>query len=216
MFNHLLTLAIISTTFLVGCESNQQSVSDNSMVKKKITLKNFVTGQKINPGLRQASIDSKSWSFFGQPRKVEVETLADGTVASIKFPLGSWYDGYQLKDSLKVKFKEEGAPEFSFKCSDEYDSIELAGNRFSVGKSICTANDGTQILEITDQHLRYEESFFKMNPYMKSIVDFSTLRLFDPNLLNKKDAEKSAAAAKLRDANLKKLEQESNRAKKDI
>lgn len=211
------SVVIVFLIFLLyGCNDNQQSVPDNSIVTKVLTLKNFTTGQKISADLKQASLNSKSWSFFGQPRKLEVVTLDDGTVVSIKFPLGSWYDGYQLKDSLKIKYKEEGAVNFAFKCKEENDRIELAGNVFSVSKSICTANDGNQILEITDQHLKYEESFFTLNPSMKVLVDFSNLRLYDPNLVVKKYVEKNDLATKQKESTLKKLEQDIQKAKKDM
>lgn len=216
----LVTMGLLGV-LLAGCEDSKKLSPDNSLVKKNITLKNFETGQKISADLKRASINSKSWSFFGEHRKVELVILADGTVASIKFPLGSWYDGYKFKETLKAKFKEEGAADFSFKCSNENGRAEVLDTKFSirsfsVGKSICTANDGKQILEITDQHLKYEESFFVLNFMMKSLVDFSNLRLYDPSLLEKKKDEVSAAAAKIRAADLKRYEQENQKAKKDM
>jgi hypothetical protein len=211
----LVTMGLLGV-LLAGCNDSKGLHQDNSMVKKNITLKDFETGQKISADLKRASINSKSWSFFGEPRKVEVVILEDGTVASIKFRLGSWYDGYKLKDILKAKFKEEGAAAFSFKCSDENGSAELLDKKFSVSKSICTANDGKQILEITAQNLRYEESFFVQNVTMKSLVDFSYLRLYDPSLLETKSDEDSAAAARVKAADLKRYEQENQRAKKDM
>lgn len=217
---HKLLAIIFTSVFLAlgltSCERNQQSAIDSSRVKNNIALKKFMTGQVISNELKQATLNSKSWTFFGQRRRVEVETLVNGTVVSIKFPLDSWYEGYKLKDSLEAKFKEEGNIHFAFNCTDSSDSVELGDKRFSVRKDICTAVDGRQVLEIKSQHLIYEEPFFKLYPSFTTIVDFANVNLYDKDLLKVKEEEKNVAAAKLQEAKTLKNEREKLKANKDL
>jgi len=199
-------LPFIAVGLLTACDPQAPlPPNPDSIVKKKIVLKDITTAEKpgavLNAGYRA------DWSYFGEKRTVQYTLDNAGLVTTIKFKLGSDWDGQQLQHELERKFSEENGKNVTFDCRAESKRIALLED-MAVTETHCTIRSDTQILSLKRIHPKYDGDAQKF-PNLRIIYDTTEVLLEDNSLENGRlEAERARS-----DEDFRKRQE---KAKKDI
>ncbi|AQR68749.1 hypothetical protein ACWYXJ_08130 [Janthinobacterium lividum] len=175
-----------------------------SQLSKPIMLKDLSTGIKAGKSVADGYLGK--WSYFGKPRVVTTEQLADGTITAITVLLeGS--DLYPLKSELEERYsKEEGHP-VTFSCNLAFRRLPALDN-LRISDENCIVYHADQILRI---HSIFPSDTQMINKLWSARALFYTtkLTLVDAGLEARREAAIKMASDEKRAA-------EEARAKKDL
>src|SRR5450830_588262 len=175
-----------------------------SQLSKPIMLKDLSTGLKAGKSVADGYLGK--WSYFGKPRVVTTEQLADGTVTAITVMLEGG-DRYALVKELEEKYgKEEGHP-VTFSCNRAERHLPMLDNARIVDEN-CIVHHANQILRIHALS-PYEAEMINKLWSARALFYTTKLTLVDTGLEARREAAIAAASAE-------KLAAEQAKAKKDL
>lgn len=172
------------------------AATTQAKVQEQIAIKGFSTGQPASAELKAAAKAPFTWTYYGAPRMIEYQTMADGTVTELGFALADSWEGYKLMGDIEKRFRESGTPNFRFHCTSENNTVNFTDKRFAVKDESCFAHDETQTLLISRRSPRNREPLLTQFPALKLMVDKGSVTLYNKKLREAKKKEDLRALMK--------------------
>lgn len=183
-------ILLLAAGLLSGCKPKSAAPSSpDSMVAQKIFLKDVTTGEKPSTALHAGY--HAEWSYFGEKRAVHHTTNDAGLVTTIRFNVGTDFDGQRLQEALEQKLTEETGRKVAFDCRTQPRHLAAVDN-LAVTETLCTLRSATQKLTLKRQRPDNPSDTEKYGN-LRIIFDTADLTLEDTSL---EDARQAAERAK--------------------